>query len=50
MKPSDFQPLPEKKIHLEKIPYILGNGTLLYSRKGIFRTLTYSEPEEYSET
>ena len=33
----------------EKVPYISGNGTFLYFRKGIFRTLAYLEPETYSE-
>ena len=33
----------------QKILYISGNGTFLYSRKGIFRTLTYLELEAYAE-
>ena len=33
----------------KKIIYISGNGTFLYFRKGIFRTLVYSKPETCSE-
>ena len=38
-----------RKRNPEKVPYISGNGTFLYFRKGIFRTLAYLEPETYSE-
>ena len=33
----------------KKFFYISGNGTFLYFRKGIFRTLAYLELEVYSE-
>ena len=41
---------PQKIIILPKTEhtYISGNGTFLYFGKSIFRTLTYSEPETYS--
>ena len=35
--------------NLKKLFILSGNRTFLYFRKGIFRTLTYLEPEAYSE-
>ena len=45
---KSFSYISENGNH-EKIIYISGNGTFLYFRKGIFRTLAYSKPETYSE-
>ena len=41
----------EKILILPKteLSYILGNGTIFYFGKGIFKTLTYLELEAYSE-
>ena len=37
---------PRKSLY---IPYTSGNGTLLYFRKGVFRTPAYLKLEAYSE-
>ena len=33
-----------------KRPYVSGNGTFLYFKKGLLRTLRYLELEAYSES
>ena len=45
---KSFSYISENGNH-KKIIYISGNGTFLYFRKGISRTLVYSKPETYSE-
>ena len=45
---ESFSYISEKE-NPERIFYISGNGTFLYCRKGIFRTLVYSELTAYSE-
>ena len=43
------KPLISWKLNPRKNPYISGNGTFLYFKKGIFRSLAYLELEAYSE-
>ena len=33
----------------KKVPYISGNGTFSYFKKGLLRTLAYLQLEAYSE-